>query len=365
MKIKILHILSSLDSGGVEKMLWNYYSNIDREKYKFDFIVHGEKIGILEEKIKSFGSNIYHVTPKKESLIKNIKEIGYIIKNGNYDVVHCHQNFSSFTSLFLAKKYGVPVRICHSHGCQPIIGIKKKIEVAVLRYLNYHFANYYFACGNEAGKWLYEKKWMKNDRCFVMSNAMDVNNFRFDDKIRKEYRDKYNINDEEKVLIHIGRFSNEKNHEFLIDIIESAPGCKLFLVGDGALRGKIEGEVSKRNLSDKVFFLGTRNDVNNLLSMADILLLPSYNEGLPLVTIEGQCNGINIIVSQFVPRDVMLTDLIVNKDIENLSEWISTIEEIDQNNKVRYEYNNVLQSSEYSIKNAIARYEKFIAKIFE
>ena len=107
--IKVLHIVSSLDSGGVENMLYNYYLNIGNSKIHFDFIVHGDNKGIIEKKVKNMGSAVFHVTPKKVSLKINMSEINKVIKDGNYDVVHCHQNFSNFSSLYLACKHKVPL----------------------------------------------------------------------------------------------------------------------------------------------------------------------------------------------------------------------------------------------------------------
>ena len=96
--IRVLHIVSSLGGGGVESMLYNYYSNMDNEKIHFDFIVHGNNKGIIEEKVEAMGSLVYHVTPKKISFKDNMLDIENVIKNGDYNVVHCHQNFSNFSS---------------------------------------------------------------------------------------------------------------------------------------------------------------------------------------------------------------------------------------------------------------------------
>ena len=101
--IRVLHVLSSLDGGGVERMLYNYYTHMTRSKVHFDFVVHGKKIGILEEPLKKIGSEIYHVTPKKESLFKNCSEIYRAINSSKYDVVVVHQNFSSFPALAMGR----------------------------------------------------------------------------------------------------------------------------------------------------------------------------------------------------------------------------------------------------------------------
>lgn len=360
--IKILHILSSLDNGGVESLLKQYYLNIDNDKIKFDFIVHGKNIGMLEEEFKNYGSRIYHVTPKKESFIKNYKEINRIIKNGKYDIVHCHQNFTSFPTLYSAWIHKVKVRIIHSHGC--VVKLKKitKFKNFFFRILNKIFVNYFFACSLEAGKYLYGKKWsVDNRKNFIMYNAISVEKFQYNVNERKKYREDFKNNDK-IVLLHVGRFSKEKNHEFLLNIIENLEEPTkyiLYLVGDGIEKKEIEQEINNRNLNN-VITLGKRDDVNSLMCMSDMLLLPSLNEGLGIVLIEAQINKLFCIASDSVPKETQISDKIRYLNLEDINEWINEIKECKFNRS-----ENILnnRSRDYDIKNMAKEYEKFIYKI--
>ena len=354
--------MSSLDCGGVENLLYNYYTNIKNEEIVFDFIVHGKKSGFLESKFEKLGSKIYHVTPKKKSIIKNIFEVKKIIKNGRYDIVHCHQNFSSFTSLFLAFIHNVPIRIIHAHGYKKINTKKEKIKTILLRFINSLFSNYYFACSNDAGNWLYGKKWKSNNHYFLMKNAINTKKFKFDNNIRLKYRKEFNIENDCKILIHIGRFSQEKNHQFLLEIISKIENAKLFLIGNGDLEKEIKNKVKIRNITEKVYFLGNREDVNNLLFMADIFLFPSKNEGFGLCALESQCAGLKTIISENIPREIILTDLVNVVSIDSLNEWIECI------NKETKEYNRkhyfeIINSSCYNIEKATKEYINYIKSI--
>ena len=185
-KIRVLHIVSALNTGGVEMMLKNYYKHLNHNKIHFDFIVHDKEKGEIEKYFLSQGSNIFHVTSKKESMIKNFNEINKIIKNNNYDIVHCHQNFYSFPGLISAKINGVKTRIMHSHGCQPTNNILKKAYFWMLRKICVLFATDYFACGEAAANWLYGTDFKK--KIYIMNNAIDLEKFKINQNSREEYR---------------------------------------------------------------------------------------------------------------------------------------------------------------------------------
>jgi glycosyltransferase involved in cell wall biosynthesis len=335
--IKVLHIVSSLDSGGVENMLYNYYLNIGNSKIHFDFIVHGDNQGIIEKKVKDMGSSVFHVTPKKTSLKKNISQIYEVIKTGSYDVVHCHQNFSNFASLYLAWRHKVPVRISHAHGCKEVVGIIEQLKNTFQRLLNKLFANYFFSCGFEAGKWLHGKKWTLSKRNILMNNAIDLDKFTYNTEVREKYRKKFNVEDK-IVLLHVGRFSDEKNHLFMVDIMEQlnqeSSNYILLLVGNGQNEDLVRKYVDDKGLSNNILFLGTRNDIAELMSASDLFLLPSKNEGFPVTLVEAQATGIKVLVSDVVTKETKLSDNIRFLPISSCSEWVEGIMSTNYSNRI-------------------------------
>ncbi|MCM3788888.1 glycosyltransferase family 1 protein [Domibacillus indicus] len=329
--IKVLHVVSSLDGGGVESMLYNYYMHMDRQKIKFDFIVHGDSIGILEKEVNSLGSKIFHVVPKKISFIRNILEINKILRNEKYDIVHCHQNFSNFSTLFLAKKNQVPIRISHAHGYKETRSFKELIRNHFLRLINKFWANYFLSCGIDAGKWLHGKKWYPSEKNVIINNAIDTKKFSYNLKIRETYRKILNVQNK-TVLLHVGRFSNEKNHLFMIDIIEYLSQQNndkyiLLFAGDGPIKNAVKKHVEKKNVEDKVIFLGVRNDVMELMNAADVFLFPSKHEGFGIVTIEAQSTGLGVLASDRVTKETAVTNLIEFLPIENAVIWANKVSE--------------------------------------
>lgn len=364
-EIRVLHIVSALDGGGVEKMLYNYYTNINQEKIKFDFIVHGSNKGRLEKRFEQMGSKIWHVTPKKNNFIKNIQEINFIIKTNYYKIVHVHQNFSSGFPLILAKINKVPIRIAHSHGCnipkRKIIKIKNNI----LRWLILFSANHLFACENNSANWLYGKMWDKYENKKIIYNAIDLNEFQYLQEIRNEYREKLNLNNK-LALLHVGRFSEEKNHKFLIEILEEVKKIQkqitLILVGNGELEKNIRADVKKKKLDEHVLFLGNRDDVSNLMSAADIFIFPSIHEGLPLTIIEAQASGIKILASDRVSNETEISKLINYLPLEIKADgWANEI--LKNKDYIRNSEKYKLLNDKYCIKNQAIKYEEWILEV--
>lgn len=356
--IRILHVVSALDGGGVENILFNYYKCLDPDKVKFDFIIHEQKIGTIEKEFMKYDSRIWHVTSKKDNLWKNIKQIRQIIKEGNYKVIHCHQDHSSAIPLFFANISGVPVRIAHSHLTKQKKGIILRSIDYILSLIIKICATNYLACGNDAGIALYGSLWFKKGKKMV--NAIDIDKFKFSEQTRQEYR--LNLNLEDKfTLIHVGRFAEFKNHSFLIDVMSeynqlNKKWC-LLLAGDGELKDSIVELVQKKGLEKNIIFLGIRDDISEILNAVDILLLPSKVEGLPVSVIEAQASGLKILVSDNVTREVGITDSVEFIPLD-IDKWLKAI--IDSEESIRQDNINILTSSGYSIKKEAHNYYKWI-----
>lgn len=341
--VKILQIISSLDGGGgVQAVLINYYSNMDKDKFKFDFIVHGEKIGELEQWFKAFGSNVFHVTPRSQNPIKNIREIASIIKRGNYNVVHCHQDYHGAIAMNLAKHYGVKKRIIHCHRAFPPEKLYQKIFRKIGTLILKKTATHFMACGREAGEWLYGKKAVSENKVIVLNNAIHLDKFFYSEEKRERLR-KDLCPIDAIVIGHIGRFTFLKNHDLLIDIfneyLKKCPRAFLMLIGDGELRESVENKIKNLGIEENVMLLGVRNDVSDLLNAMDMFILPSRSEGLAVVTIETQANGLPIVCSGHVTKEVAVTSSVIFVDkanYTNISNWISAIDKALEKGRSNY-----------------------------
>ncbi len=359
--IKILHILSSLDGGGVGMMLYNYYMRIDRSKIKFDFAVCGFEKGMLEAALEGMGSKIFHTTPKKKSFLKNMKETASVIKNGNYHVVHSHQNFKSCFPLFLAKKYGVKIRIIHSHEFNYNMNFIEKVKLGIYRPINQNLATHFWACGEAAGRWLHGEGWSVTKGGYIMRNAIDIKKFAFSSDDREEYRQNMNLT-HKKVLLYVARVSYGKNQEFLIPLMEKilqrAPNTCLLLVGTGTNDEKIKREIADRKMDNSILFLGKRRDIPQLMSAADVFVFPSKKEGLGIVAIEAQASGLRTIASCGVPKETAVTNIIKYIPLEKPQMWVDEI--LAKPKYSRTDFSDQIKSAGYSVDIQAEEYQNMI-----
>lgn len=367
MSIRVLQICASLSrSGGVQTVLQNYYDHMNQKEYIFDFVVMDTEVGELEEWFESRGSHIYHVTPRSVSFKKNTKELKQIIKNGNYDVVHCHQDYKSLIALFMAKRYGVKTRIVHCHRAFPKESAKKRVIRKLSTLLIKCFANVFIGCGEDAAKWLYGERMLKTGKAVVLNNAINLEKYAFSDENRRKIRSDLGI-DQKLVFGNVARFTYQKNHKLLIDVFakfySQNLNSVLLLAGDGELMEETQTYCEQLGIRDAVMFLGVRSDICEMLSAMDIFLLPSRFEGLALIMIEAQANGIPAVCSSFVTGELGLQKNVLfvqESDYENSEAWCSVIQEAL--NIGRLDDVSFLTQAGYDIRQEAKKLEKIYEK---
>lgn len=352
-KIRVAQIIGVAAAGGVESIIMNLYSNIDREKIEFHFFVENTCIIIDKEKIENFGGKVIFI-PSYKKTRKYISELIRLFKEGNYDIVHSNMNSLSVFALYAAKKAGVKIRIAHSHSTANRKEWKKTIIKNILRPFSKIYATHFFACSEVAGKWLFGKKTFDNKKVVIINNGIDQNKFRYNEKIRNKIRKELNI-ENNKIIGHVGRFMTQKNHKFIIDvfneIIKMDSTFKLLLIGDGPLEKEINKRINLLGLGENVIFLGTKNNVNDYYNAMDYFVFPSLYEGLGIVLIEAQFNGIPCFCSDIIPNEAIISDNITAISLKNSPKyWANKILE----NNINTDRNNInlnTTSKKYVIKN--------------
>ena len=316
--IRILHIFTILNRGGAESMLMNYYRQLNRNELQFDFLVHRKEEGAYENEIKELGGNIYRMPAINPILpYKYYKTLDNFLKLHDYKIIHSHINSLSFYPLKVAYKNNIKIRIAHSHTAiysfeltQLFFSFKetlKNFAKNCLRYGVRKYANQYFACSRLAGKWLFG-----NCKEFeILNNAILPDYYIYNKEIAELMKSRFSLND--KIVIgHIGNFSFPKNYPFILkifkELISINQNYRLLLVGNGKQRNQIEQLTTDLMISEYVIFTGTRNDIHNLLQMMDIMLFPSFFEGLPVTLIEAQAAGVKVIASDSISFEVKICD---------------------------------------------------------
>ena len=326
--IRVAHIIGKWVGGGVESVVMNYYNYIDREKIQFDFICDEDSTNIPYDEIEKLGGKVILIPPYQR-IVKYHKTLKNVLKDGNYKIVHSHINTLSVFSLFAAKCAGVPVRIAHSHSTTNKKEKKKNILKQILRPFSKLFATDYMCCSEYAGRWLFGDKEYDKGNVYLLNNAIDLDKFKYDEKVRIKKREELNIEDDTLVIGHVGRFVEQKNHRFLIDIFNEVhkqnSKSVLLLAGQGPLMNEMMKKVERLGLGDSVKFLGQRHDIEQLYQAFDVFCLPSLYEGLGMVLIEAQCSGLYCVASNEVPNIVNIADIVKFCDLRNIKEWKENI----------------------------------------
>lgn len=321
-KIRVLQIVSIMDMGGIEVTLMNYLRNIDHDKFHFDFLVHRENQGVFDAEIRTLGSKIF-IAPRLgfKNIYKYSKFMDKFFLHNKYDIVHCHLDSLSFFPLKYAKRNNIQVRIAHSHVNGFDKGFSYPIRT-ILKYMIPRVASSYCSCSKSAGDFMFPQK-----DCKIILNPVSIDKFKFDFNTRKRLSSELKLG-QRPIIGHVGRFTTAKNHDFILDLAKSdcLKAYDFVLIGDGPLYNTIQEKSKLYNLKN-VFFLGLREDVHNYFSLFDYFILPSFYEGLGIVAIEAQINGLPTFVSDFVSEEVLLSESITRLKLSP-EEWIDAIHKI-------------------------------------
>jgi len=363
-----------MNRGGAETMIMNYYRTLDRTKVQFDFLLHREAKGAFDDEINDLGGVIYRMPPIWPKNYFRYKKMlsAFFKEHPEYCIVHSHLNALSTITLGVAKKNGVPFRIAHSHlAIEPFIiknifnknsntfaTVKDAVQ-SLMKGRVTNKATHYFACGEKAGNWLFGKR--NKNKVQIINNAIDASLFSYDPEKSKEIRKLLGTTGK-KVIGHVGRFNEQKNHLFLIKIFNEVvaldKNVRLLLIGDGYMRARIEEEVKSLKIEKYVHFLGLRDDIPSLLQSFDLFLFPSLYEGLPVTLVEAQASGLRIITSDTVTKEVDFMGLVTFLNLKSpAKEWAQTT--VDQ---MSYERRNMFQKivdSNYDIHRNASELENF------
>ncbi len=355
-KVKIVYIVKNLMLNGISNVLINYCKYLDSNKFDIT-VIAGEPINIENSNIlKDLNVKLIKIVPKdKKGIIEYSKNLINIFRKNSFDIIHIHGNSGSIAlEIILAKVAGIKNIISHCHNTStehPIIHYIMKPVVNI-------FSNQKYACSEEAGKWLFYSDFN------VINNGFEVDNFKFNKNYREKIREELKLKNE--ILIgHVGLFTEQKNHEFLISVFEKIStqykNVKLLLVGGGTDFQKIKSKIDKSFSRDKIIIYGETNNVKPLYDAMDIFVFPSKYEGLGIAAVEAQISGLKCVVSDNVPKSIVIDNnkvrfLNLNDDI-NL--WIDNI--INQNlNDDRNSFfeKNKKSIERFSIKKIISNLEK-------
>lgn len=306
--VKILFLSGSLAQNGTEMFMINVLRSIDRNLFHIDFCITNGEITPNRKEAESLGCKVFVLPSRRENFIKSaIAFTNFFRKHGaEYNAIHWNGgNLSSILVFILAWFYKIPVRIVHAHSSSAV-GLHNRVLHNLNRRLIPYLCNRLFACSPKASRFFY-----RSNPSVIINNGIDVNKFDYNLDVRKRVRNDLRIADDTILLGHVGRFDDNKNHAFMLDLFESFHrehvNSAFVFVGNGITFNKIKEEAAQKGLQDFIIFTGSRNDVNELMQAMDCFIMPSKFEGLPFVLIEAQCAGLPCVISDTISKEVNIT----------------------------------------------------------
>lgn len=328
---KLLCIVGGMNTGGAETFLMKLYRTLPLEKYQMDFCVTNPQKGFYDDEILRMGGKIIHIPKKTKNPISNFMNIVKIVKKGKYkNVIRISQHSLSAIDLLAAKIGGAKNLIFRSSNSNSCGNKTNALIHEIFKPLAVIIPNKKIAPSDTAAIHMFGKRSYEKGKVILLNNGVPLEKFRYNKEIRQKLRRKLKIEDK-FVIGHIGRFTEQKNHKFLLDVFKEYLKINshsiLMLIGDGPLKDDVINYAQKIEVQDKIMYLGLRNDTNELYQCMDCFVFPSLYEGMPNTVIEAQTSGLRCVISDTITKDVKLTTRVDFCSLKDIKDWINKITE--------------------------------------
>ena len=360
-QIRVIHCLGRLDTGGAETLFMNVVRKVDKTKMQFDILLFDDKEGFYDKEAQKLGVHFYY-TPsmKKAGIFKYVKEMILFFKSQKVDVVHSHMDWQGGFIAYAAHKAGVKKIVIHSHAKQLLFeqNVIYKYMIKLNQCLIKKYATTLCACSREAGESLFGQEQFQ-----IITNGIDMQryiepNLEVIERLKREFH----IGEKDIILGNVGSFSENKNQQFLIELLEELlvhnSTYKLVLVGDGETRKRLENYTKQKGISDNVIFAGVRSEISEFMHLFDVFLFPSKLEGLGIVAVEAQACKCKCILSDTIPKEVDLKlGNVKYVSLENKMKWLEEIVGIHEGEDINID-DSEIESSIFNIKNTVRQLEQ-------
>ena len=355
-----------MDTGGAETFLMKLYRRLDTSEYQMDFCVNVERECFYDKEIAERGGRIYHIPPKSQSVPEFRKQLTDIIKDNNYKyVLRVTSNAAGFMDLKIAKKAGAQICAARSSNSSDGGGLRVNIAHKLGKILYGKYVDVKFAPSKLAGDYTFGAGACDGGKVSILPNAIDLSLFKYSEKDRADVRKEFGISDNTVVMGHIGRFSKQKNHKFLIEVFSEFngknPDSVLLLVGKGELENEIKAQIKSLGLEKSVIFAGIRSDIPRVLCAMDVFVFPSFYEGMPNTVIEAQATGLPCVIADTITQEAGVTDCVHFTGLNDTTEkWLDEIDKCLTPSE-RTGRAEIMKARGYDIDSAA---EKFVKLVF-
>lgn len=334
--LKVLFFIDRLRLGGIQMLAYDILKHNDPSLMNLEILNldDGQQYP-LTQTLKDMGVTIYqlkgawmHTPLDFPHYFKSVDK--FFKEHHDYDVVHMHSSSKNYYILKCAAKWGIPVRVAHSHntGFQSknplVIALGNMMMMPMKKY-----ATHWAGCSKLACEWLFGKGCVEQGKAKVILNGIDSTLFVYNEHTRNEIRKEMNLEDK-FVIGHVGRFVNQKNHTFLLDIfaevVKIQPKAILMLIGTGELMEAMKQKASNLGIADKILFMGFRDDRERYMQAMDAFLFPSLYEGLSVTLVEAQAAGLPVFASDSTTNETQFSTHMQFLSLnQTASEWATAI----------------------------------------
>lgn len=328
---RVLCIVGGMNAGGAETFLMKVYRQLDKTKYQMDFAVATEQKGYYDDEILELGGKIFHITPKSKGFFRNFNSMRRVVRENKYQyVLRTSQHSLSALELFAARLGGAKTRVFRSSNSNTMTTSKKQLILhKACLFMPRLFANVRIAPSTEAAEFMFGKGSVKKGRAALLHNGVDLSVYRYHKTSRDAIRKEFGIAEDAFAVGHVGRFQEQKNHLFLLEVFhqihQKNEKAVLLLVGNGELEKQIREKAEALGISDNVIFTGVRSDVPDLLSAMDVFAFPSLYEGMPNTVIEAQATGLSCVISDTITKEANITGLVEYLPLGDASAWAERV----------------------------------------
>ncbi len=350
--------------GGVERLIYSYYKELDRNKLQFDFLINVEKVPFRSE-IEKLGGRFFVIPRKTKDYVGYKNRLKAFFDKYAKEYIAFWFNSNSLANLdylTYAYHYGIKKRIVHSHNTKETRGIVYKVFHQLNKGKDRRMATDYWACSVDAGRFFFGEEIVKSDRFRVINNAINLKEFSFDGKKRAEWRGKIGIDDNVILYGNVGRLSYQKNHAFLFrtfkKFVSKNENAHLILIGTGELEDDIKKQLKDLELEQYVSLMGRQFDIPGILQALDAFLMPSHYEGLPIAAIEAQAAGLPCILSDTITKEVKFLDSCKYESINSEDKWVLAMEKAAE--IPRSSDRAAIQEAGFDIEKETAKLEEYL-----
>lgn len=357
--------MGSTGMAGTQIFVLNLVENMDLTRFQVDFAVdRGDDGTGIGKRLKDLGCNIYFLPYfKVYNYIRYVKAWRKFLSEHHYDIVHGHSTNSAAIYLRIAKEKGCAT-IAHSHNSGYRGGFLPRLFKKFFAKGAGKVADYWFACSDIAAERLYGYAYKSYPHYYNIPNAINMEAFRYNEKSRKRLRAMLGVGDDELLCGHVGTLMPQKNHDFLMEIMDEVlkitPKARLVCCGAGPLMSKVKDKAHILGIEDNVIFAGVVQNANEYMMAMDVMVFPSFNEGFPVTIIEAEATGLPVVISDTITTEIDLTDLVHRRSLTNSAhEWAATVCSVMHDD--RLSYNKVLADTKYNVQSGA----KFVSSLYE